>query len=51
MAKTCYKLFAGSQADMMAHVFSELLTRHTALIPEALRQFSCLDTTNYAQDL
>ena len=55
MTKTCYKLlgqeFAGSQADMMAHVFSELLTRHTGLIPEALRQFNCLDTTDYAQNL
>ena len=55
MAKTFYKLFGqefmGSQADMMAHVFSELLTRHTDRIPAALRQFKCLDTMDYAQDL
>lgn len=54
MAKTFYKLwgqeFVGSQNEMMAHVFSELLTRHTDLVPEALRQFKCLDTKDYAQN-
>ena len=55
MAKTFYKLFGqefmGSQAAMMAHVFSELLTRHADRIPDALQQFNCLDTTDYAQDV
>ena len=55
MAKTYYKLFGqefvGAQADMMAHVFSELLTRHPGLVPEALQQFNCLDTMDYGQDL